>query len=179
MVVGGCEPHSENYGALLLVRKVDGGWAKVVYLRGVVPRCCEAGAKVGGATRVVCLETYGMNGGTYVTQASLIDFRARRVDLLVHTECEDGIDVEGVHWSDAEKSKLRVSVTHGEQRDNDGSGCVRVGGTSRPADLDYVETNGEFVPTPATEQQLRDLKVRQLLPTRVRLSFDEPNCMAP
>lgn len=197
-VVGGCEAHANNYGGLLLTRKVEGGWAKVAYLPGVAPQRCEASPPVNGAARIACLEVYGMNSGTYVTQASLIDFRARRFDVLLNAVCEDGIDVERVRWAGADKGELRVSVTFGVQRDNDGQGCVDVGGKKRRAELTYVEASGQLAPTPATETQLRSLKVRdpddtldpavaaatgaservppELLPERARQSFDEPNC---
>jgi hypothetical protein len=61
VIVGGCEPHSENYGGLLLTRKVDGGWVTLAYLPGVVPQSCDAGPKVDGASRVVCVESHGLN----------------------------------------------------------------------------------------------------------------------
>jgi hypothetical protein len=198
LVVGGCEAHAQNYGGLLLTRKVEGGWVKVVYLAGVVPRSCEASAKVDGAARIACREVHRLNSGTYETEATLIDFRARRVDVLLDVMCEDGIDVERVRWAGAAKRELRVSVAFGAQRDNDGQGCFDVRGKQRHAELAYVEASGQFAPTPATETQLRSLKPRdpdhvldpavaaatgsservppELLPERAPQSFAEPNC---
>jgi hypothetical protein len=199
--VTGCEAHAENYGGLLLTRKVDGGWVRLVYLPGIVPEKCQAGPQIEGASRVVCFEQHGLNSGTYETIATLIDFRTRRVDHLLYAMCEDGIDVERVRWAGVDKREVQVSVAYGVERHNDGDQCVDVRGAPRRAELFYAETSGEYAPTSATETLLRKLKPRnadqmldpavaaatgaseriprELLPERSRQSWSEQLCLEP
>jgi hypothetical protein len=87
------------------------------------------------------------------------------------------------------------------RRDNDGQGCVDVGGTQQRAELVYVEASGGYAPTPATEQRLRKLKPRdpehaldpavaaatgaseripsELMPERAQQPFNELLCLEP
>lgn len=165
-MVPGCEGHHLNYGGVTLTRLVDGGWVPVVYVAGFLPQRCDVRVERSGGSRLACLEAYGLNSGTYMTIASVVDWREGRVDWLLQGQCEEGFDIEDVRWSVAEPPTVNVSLTFGVSRDNDGDHCFDRFRTKQRMKLDY-ELVGGARPTEASLQKL--LRLRPPTPPQDRL----------
>jgi hypothetical protein len=152
--LNGCEGHVANWGGMLLVRQVSDGWVPITYLPGVVPLSCDVVSDAANVSRLACQEHYGLNSGTYLSGATVIDFRTRRVDSLISGMCEDGRDVEAVRWVGVGQQSVEVTVSFGLLRDNDGQRCFDRSGKKRHAVLTYVEEGSAFQPSDAARNKL-------------------------
>ena len=158
-----CEAHSNNFGGTALVRRTPSGWLPIGYVPGFVPRHCESHRGTDGLERLACVESYGLNQGTYSTSATVVDFAARQYDVLLESLCEDARDVRSVRWLSQKPSELGVEVVieAGERRDNTNFTCRTTGGKARPWLLGYQLEPTGYVATPQTEARLAKLAPAQ------------------
>jgi hypothetical protein len=154
VALSGCGHHSEKYGGTALLRAVDGGFVPIVYVPGFTADQCEKVA-ISGVDRLACREKYALNGRTAMTMAAVADFKARRIDTLLSTECESGVDVEQVKWIESPSLGVSVRVSYGVKRSNDGSFCRDLPGQSaRSATLEYGLEGIDFVPSTSSKKLL-------------------------
>lgn len=147
----GCESHADNWGGTVLLRYTDNGWVPVSYVAGFMPSHCEKHDEPDGHARLVCLEEQGLNSGTYITSAAVVDFLSNTYDALLEQQCESGIDVRSVHWLSPNADEIGVRIDYGMKRDNDGQSCHDVSGSkSHAAQLKYNGESYGYTPSPET-----------------------------
>jgi hypothetical protein len=98
----GCEPHSQNWGGLLILRPQQGTAVVVEYFSGVHPHACKAYRKKDGRDLLVCSRTDGNQGTFHDFLSSFDPVRAKAAqDLeLGFDQLLETLDVTGgACWS--------------------------------------------------------------------------------
>jgi hypothetical protein len=71
--INDCEPHANNWGGTVLLRRNSRGWSKVQYKAGIRTNSCLKLAKFTGQNYLVCLNSY-MGQGYLITSLNRIEF---------------------------------------------------------------------------------------------------------
>lgn len=152
----GCEGHVDNWGGTVLVRKLKAGWVPIGYVRGFVPNSCSVHRGADGLERLACREAYGLNQGTFLTRASVVDFVGKHYDVLSESECDDARDVKSIRWLSPRSDKLDVEVVLevGLTREQTDDSCRTTGGKARPLAVRYAAGDTGYAPTAEAETQL-------------------------